>query len=632
MRGIAFPNWLGRKIKTVKVKSLQKQLIWVFGLILMLVMPVKLWARAGGGHSYHSGGSHSSSSGSGSYSSYHSSGSYSGGGYATGGNSSPFSSLLLLMFIVVVIYFLIKYAKQLQAGNNFKSSYDPSMQNQIRQTLPETSVLAGPLQEKLSDLFVRVQNAWSKGNMEPVRNVISDGVFHRFQLQLEMNKLQGIRNQVEQPVLLQAKFLKEEVFGNYVSVDFHLRARVMDKDISLSDGQVVSCETTPNFFEEIWSFTRQASLSNTNSENKIASESCPKCGAQLADAGGSRCSHCGAVLNAGTYDWVLAEITQPEEWVENERHNLLPLYAGLPQLPGGSAESWLSPQELEDRASVVFIRFQMAIRKKQFQDLNMFASSELLQKWEREKTNLNPLFHLAVGAVDLLSFAATEGMMMTWVRVKYSGSENPQHEGEYRENILVFCKELSAPLSKAGLSSSTCSSCGAPLESSDQAKCAYCGNVFSSPAANWVLRDLGGPELLPRKLNAYTPDENKNNTGPRVQLRMLSAIIGAALDDGIITREEENVIRDFARHFGVGEIFVDNLLRRAHEDPSSLMEKMSAGEAERWMTNFVIVAATDGSVTSTEEALLLAFARQQGFAEQKVRFALQNATNKRFKK
>jgi hypothetical protein len=595
-------------------------------------------ARAGGGHSYSGGGGggfHSSGGGS----SFHS---YGSGGYVGGGGSGSISGLITLIIIALIVYYLWKKLAGTQQVKRFRETLDPELQSGLRRTAPSGSPAALQLQQKLGEAFVGIQKAWDGGKMDPVRAILSDGVYHRFQIQLDMNRLQGIRNKVEMPTLLSSRILSEDAFGRYLSIDFLIRGRVVDSDIRIDNGAVVSGGDA-TVFEEIWSFTRLASAPVRDALQTLAN--CPKCAAPLSEAGGSRCGHCGAVLNSGAYDWVLAEITQAQEWAASDRNSLRQDYAGLPAVPGADAEAWLSPQELEDRASVVFIRYQSALHKGNLGSLNMFATPELLKalggmgnpSGTGGARAEHPLYRLAVGAVDLLGFAESQGLVKAWARIKYSGSDAPAQEGSFQERIMVFCKAIGGATGKGDLSCMTCPNCGGPIESSDQAKCAYCDNVLSSPAANWVLCDYGDTSLLSQLAAARRASAPASGTsqpmvsastgksGAGAQIRILSAIVLAAMEDNVITEAEDATIREFARHFGVGPIFVDVILKKAKENPEALAEVLDKPTATRWLNNLIIVAAEDGRITPEEEALLISFAKRQGMDDKQVRLALKAA-------
>jgi tellurite resistance protein len=316
-------------------------------------------------------------------------------------------------------------------------------------------------------------------------------------------------------------------------------------------------------------------------------------------------------------------------------------YARLPALPGAGggadAKAWLSPQELEDRASVVFIRYQSALHKGNLAALNMFATPELLKSLGGTAAE-KPQYRLAVGAVDVQGFAESQGLVKAWIRIRFSASENRDGESRFQERILVFSKSIHAAGGKGDLSCMSCPSCGGPIGSSDQAKCAYCENILSSPAANWVLSEYGGMELLSRlpaaraasvpaaMPSAILASAAAGKSGTNVQIRILSAIVVAALEDNAISEAEERTVLEFARHFGLGPIFVEMLLRKAKQDPAALAERLDMAVAVKWLNNLIMVAVADGEVSPEEEALLTSFARRHGIDGKHVRYALKAAS------
>ncbi len=601
-------------------------------VFILCLCAIELFARAGGGQSFHSSGgsTHYSSGGS----SFHSSGSgFSSHGMAYGSGSGGFFNIIIIILIIVVILYVVSKNKSNGQQRDFRSTLDPNLQAQIRSKPLPFSESAIELEKKMGEAFVAIQNAWSNGKMDPVRSILSDGVYHRFQIQLDMNRLQGLRNQVDKPTLLEAKILGETFFGRYCSVNLLIRGRVVDTDFDLKTNQIAKGGQA-TVFQEIWAFTRLSSSHILNPLQSLAN--CSKCAAPLTDAGGSRCSHCGAVLNSGSNDWVLSEITQSEVWQPNEGGDLESFYQDLPSIAGTDSKDWLSPQELEDRASVVFIRYHNALHRGNLGSLNIFLSPELLRKLQSQNLE-KPTFQLAVGSVELQGFAKVENDMRAWIRIKYSSAENPREEGTFRERVLVFSKALTAAQGKGNMSSMTCPSCGGPIESSDQAKCAYCEALLSSPETNWVLTGYGSLDLLQemRVLRSQSEpvasskgayfsggaDEQKNAS--ILQSRILSAIIGASLEDQVITEGEEKTIREFARHFGMGHIFVDMLLKKAKENPSFFSEKIDGPLAKMWMNNFILIAASDGIITPDEMALLVSFGKKNGMDEKQIKYALQ---------
>jgi hypothetical protein len=99
-------------------------------------------------------------------------------------------------------------------------------------------------------------------------------------------------------------------------------------------------------FVEVWSFVRRPGV-QTRRQGPPQPGHCPNCGAPFDGGAAGNCTYCGAIVNSGSYDWVLAEITQESE-----------AGAAPGQVPGLEAlravDPALSLEVLEDRASLLF--------------------------------------------------------------------------------------------------------------------------------------------------------------------------------------------------------------------------------------------------------------------------------------
>ena len=108
---------------------------------------------------------------------------------------------------------------------------------------------------------------------------------------------------------------KYEKDGEYDVIHVGIMADITD---------VFTCKKYPSLnedaserFIEYWSFIRKKG----NESNDIYSKNnCPKCGSPLGDNMGevSKCEHCGTITNKGDYDWILAEITQMSDYLDEQ--------------------------------------------------------------------------------------------------------------------------------------------------------------------------------------------------------------------------------------------------------------------------------------------------------------------------
>ncbi|MDE2290594.1 MAG: Tim44 domain-containing protein, partial [Elusimicrobia bacterium] len=347
--------------------------------------------------------------------------------------------------------------------------------------------------KRASAAFLKVQAAWSAQDMAPARPFVSDGVMERFSIQLAMQKDKGLRNDMKDVRVLGADAVQIETGARYDAVHVRVRASAVDTDVSLQDGRRLRGSGQPEAFEEVWSFLRRPSA-KTLAKPGLIEGFCPGCGAALQAADTARCAACGAWVNSGAYDWVLAEITQSCEWAAR------PSGADVPgEADAEARDPALNVEHLEDRASVAFWRWQYAQWKDDAAPLRSAASDPCLARVAQELKERPGYFEDAsVGGVDTLLFDQAGGFDRAHVAVKWSGERMRGSRGAAEasgrgllRHVFVLERRTGVKTDAgSGLSSLPCPGCGAPQTRRDQAACEFCGTPFNDGARSWVVGDI----------------------------------------------------------------------------------------------------------------------------------------------
>ncbi len=504
--------------------------------LVFLFSTTESFSRAGRGQSY---SSKSSSSKSSSYSRKSSSGSSSGffsgssgsknsssktvipvfipssGGTGTGGNTAAGSAspdttstqtsagkndwifglvglVIIIGIFALIIYLIVKLFKKIfgSGGSGIKFDdtkptafeFDPSLLQQLKGTDPDFS--ADLFMDKAKTIAERLQKAWSDGDMMPVRNYVSQGVFNRFRLQLElMVEEEKVRN-----ILSDYKVLKISVSDLSNSKSYqtlHVNIFACAKDITITanasedEKQKSLAGTKKTAFYEIYSFTRKLGT-KTNTKSDWLKGECPNCG-YVPDnfSETNKCVSCGSIYNSGEFDWVLSEITQQEEWQPGSADDI----DGLKELEGKNLS--INREVIEDRASYLFWRWIYSRVKGTSAPMSRDASAEMLDSLGNGK---EPLYNTSVGSVDLISVRNENGNAYADVKIQWSTARVINEEPYHQEHNFV----LKMPLTQKnpyGLADHSCESCGGPLPESDTIKCSYCGNELPSTVTDWVLTD-----------------------------------------------------------------------------------------------------------------------------------------------
>lgn len=502
---------------------LRRHLPWLVGACLILtavVLDSSSDARPGGGRSYSAPSRSSSRSSPSRSSSYRSSSSSSGGyrsstprysssssgssrtvvvlpvstgssygggsGYSRSGPSIGMIVGITLAVAIVVIALVVVLSRSKK--ERAKITVDTGLQQRAILALQkqDPGFNQGAFVERTRATMAKVNEAWLSGSMVPARRLISDGVFIRFQTQLALLKADGLKNWMADWSVVSADILAAEADDNYDSIHMKVVGKARDLEVPFATPKEEAdrkAKSAPlEEYHEVWSFIRRRGQKSKDGVPALEGR-CPSCGADMPLSESVRCEFCKAVANSGEHDWVLAEITQPEEWMPG---------AVVDKIPGFSAlklkDPTVSRQELEDKASVIFWKWIEAKVTGKLDNLARYS----LGKPEPGRLELAKvkLREVAVGSSEVVKVEAgqpgVEGSIdQVLIEIRWSASV----EGRPPEGMIhVFVLQRPASLqSKRGLASLDCPNCAGPLPESDAAFCSYCGEAFTGGKQEWAL-------------------------------------------------------------------------------------------------------------------------------------------------
>jgi DNA-directed RNA polymerase subunit RPC12/RpoP len=252
-------------------------------------------------------------------------------------------------------------------------------------------------------------------------------------------------------------------------------------------------------YTEIWSLVRRAGA-QTKPQGFAVGRACPGCGAPLDQGEVIKCRYCGALVCSGEHDWVLAEITQLEEWRPREGSP-----AGVDALrardPGVAAEV------LEDRASYLFWKWVEAARAGSAVPLRKAATPAFIgsggrAEWARGASDV------AVGGADVVRCTvagatpardaatpardATDGYDHVDVLVRWSARFGGSREYTPSQCVIRMARRAGVQ-SRPSMTALVCQACGAPVSDSDSTRCQACGAELAAGDQAWVLEAVLTP-------------------------------------------------------------------------------------------------------------------------------------------
>lgn len=299
------------------MKWTAKILVFVLCILLMM-LPAFAGADFGDfsgdsdyGGSWDSGSDWSSSS----WDSDYSSGSYYDDDSDVSGIDIGISLAVMAAIVVLSLIFDVseKRKKKKQHGaqgrpQGAQRTPDSRLQPLGDLAVTDPSFDANAMQEKISNLYVQMQNCWTDKNIESLRPYFTDAFFTQMERQLNGLKSRGLTNHVDRIAVLGVNLRGFYKQGGDEHLIVEFRTRIVDYTVQDSDKKLVSGDRNrEKFMTYEWDMCR-AEGSVTTKEGTMQSVSCPGCGAPLSINTTAKCPYCGRVVTLDEHDWALCAI------------------------------------------------------------------------------------------------------------------------------------------------------------------------------------------------------------------------------------------------------------------------------------------------------------------------------------
>ncbi|MFA7230433.1 MAG: TIM44-like domain-containing protein [Victivallaceae bacterium] len=606
-------------------------LLWLFTFFII----EGAWARAGGGGGFGGGGG--SFGGGGGFG-----GGFSGGGHFSGGgfggaylvSNNPGFLIIIVMFVVVAVVLTSK-ARTAQVSRTIRRKFSgqnpddlAAAEAEIKKKDPDFSTIA--LEQRLATAFLNIQKAWSSLDMRPVRHFISDGIFERFSLQLEMMQASQIRNKMGDISIGRIEVVN--ISGNSIfdAVDIRITASAKDSFVSFENERFISGSDMPEEFVEYWSLLRRPGA-KTKTAPALLENCCPNCGAVLELLDRTECPSCKALVNSGEYDWVLTEITQESEW----NCPMPKMVPGIKELM--DTDPGFNINHIEDKTSVIFYRYIAARFFANKNYLVKLVCNEYMHNNREEFTALPDGKHqffadASVGSVELVEVRtrpAEEDLLR--VLVKWSGHLvekkineliKPEYQLSrlYHHEFILKRKKGVKSSAKNILVSAHCPNCGAPEVRSDKPYCQYCKTPLNDGSQDWILHDIRifsgypfGDAGISRYSTQYaTPGKlTLQHADPE---SVLAGIVAVMLVDGS-AQEEEAMLKTFAVQNGIPAERFELIVNSVKDGALQIELPDDHLSAAEYMRAMISMCLADGKITAAEKTFMKKIATALGYSD-----------------
>ena len=235
----------------------------------------------------------------------------SGGNGRTGGN--PIVGIIIVVAIIALIIFITRKKSNgpIMPGGQRTSAEQLKSIDELKAADPNFS--EADICEKVSNLYVTLQNAWSARDIEPLRPYLTDELYAKTEKQVQSMKLAHRQNLMDKISVLSADVRGYYTDGVNDTLVIRLMTRLIDYNVDDRTGDVISgSKTAEKFMEYEWLMIRKSGTLtpdvNEGSKKEVKTANCPNCGAPIDIAHSAKCPYCGSVLHAKEYSWVLSEI------------------------------------------------------------------------------------------------------------------------------------------------------------------------------------------------------------------------------------------------------------------------------------------------------------------------------------
>jgi DNA-directed RNA polymerase subunit RPC12/RpoP len=234
-------------------------------------------------------------------------GSSGSGGSDSGGFGSLLFWVVLILIVIIIMSRRSQHSSTPHAGTAAGAARTPDSQltpmSEYAALDPNFSV--SDMQEKLSNIYVQMQNGCTARNIEPLRPYFTDALYQQFDRQIKSLVANRRINCVERIAVLDVNlrgFFQEGGDDHLVA---ELKTRITDYTVAEDTGAVLSgSKTAEKFMTYEWDLSRPTGTI-TEKQEAVTERHCPNCGAPLSVNESAKCPYCDSVITFKDHDWTI---------------------------------------------------------------------------------------------------------------------------------------------------------------------------------------------------------------------------------------------------------------------------------------------------------------------------------------
>lgn len=178
-------------------------------------------------------------------------------------------------------------------------------------TASDPAVTDSAIDARLAMIYRELNTAWASNNLQPARGLVSDGLYDYLSYWVDAYREQGLRNALVDMRILRTALARVTRDRYYDAITIRIWATGKDYVVRGQTGALVrGSRHRERPYSEYWTLIRSAGRTGAPHPDRT----CGHCGAPLKINQSGECTHCGAHVTAGEFDWVISKIEQDDTY------------------------------------------------------------------------------------------------------------------------------------------------------------------------------------------------------------------------------------------------------------------------------------------------------------------------------
>ena len=233
------------------------------------------------------------------------------GSSSDSGDGGGFGNLLFYVVLILILIMIFSRKAQHQPAPNAGTAAG-AQQTPGSKLMPmseyaklDPNFSESDLREKLSNVYVQMQNGCTARNIESLRPYFTDALYQQFDRQIKSLIASHRINRVDRIAVLDVVLRGWFQEGGDDHLVALLKTRITDYIVDEDTGKVISgSDTAEKFMTYEWDLSRPTGTV-TEQAGEVTERHCPNCGAPLSVNESAKCPYCDTVLTFQDHDWTI---------------------------------------------------------------------------------------------------------------------------------------------------------------------------------------------------------------------------------------------------------------------------------------------------------------------------------------